>query len=46
MVFGLVNLALFVIKRRDPVPADVRPISLAVPVIDLLGSAFILLVSV
>jgi APA family basic amino acid/polyamine antiporter len=45
-VFVLVNLALVVIKRQGPAPAEVRPVPLAVPVAGLLCSALILLVAI
>lgn len=42
-IFILVNASLIVIKRRQPVPEDVRPIWLVVPVAGLVGSVLILL---
>lgn len=45
-VFVLVNLALVVIKRQGPAPAEVRPVPLAVPVAGLLCSALILFVAI
>ncbi|MDJ0926035.1 MAG: APC family permease [Gammaproteobacteria bacterium] len=45
VVFTLVNLCLWRIKTRDPVPDGVRPVPLAVPVIGVVASLFILVVS-
>ena len=45
VVFTLVNLCLLRIKTRDPVPDGVRAVPLAVPIIGVLASLFILVVS-
>jgi len=45
-VFVVINLSLLRIKRREPVPAGVRAVPMAVPLIGALASAFILAVSV
>jgi len=46
VVFTLINLALIRIKRREPVPEGVRPIPMAVPVVGVFASLFILLASI
>lgn len=46
MVFVMINLSLLRIKRREPAPADVRSLPVAVPLIGALASGFILVVSV
>ena len=45
-VFVIINLSLLRIKRREPAPAGVRSLPMAVPLIGALASAFILAVSV
>jgi amino acid transporter len=45
IVFVMINLSLVRIKCREPVPVNVRPVPLAVPVIGSLASALILIVS-
>jgi len=45
LVFTLINLALIRIKRREAVPEGVRAIPMAVPVVGVVASLFILVVS-
>ncbi|UCG71426.1 MAG: amino acid permease [Chromatiales bacterium] len=45
VVFTLINVSLWRIKQRDPKPADVRCLPVAVPVIGAAASLFILVVS-
>lgn len=41
-VFVVINLSLLRIKRREPLPAGVRPVPIAVPLIGALAGVFIL----
>lgn len=46
VVFTLINIALVVIKRREPAPANVTVIPLGVPVAAALASAMLLVVAI
>jgi len=45
-VFVVINLSLLRIKRREPAPAGVRAVPIAVPLIGAVASLFILLMSI